>query len=136
VSAPTACSLTRRLTLHGRHRYESGGPTGDHGHLYRIDVTVRGTVDDQCGAIIDLDTFDRILDQQLLIVLGGAHLNEVVPEFASGARPPTCEALAAWCWRQVAPRLPAHVHLARVRVAEDDTLWADCTGSATDVEMT
>ncbi len=95
-----------------------------------------GPVDAASGAIIDLDRFDRILDEQLVAPLSGRHLNTAVPEFASGAQAPTCEALAAWCWRQLAPRLPAHVDLARVRVAEDDTLWADCTGAASSLETT
>jgi hypothetical protein len=57
----------------------------------------------------------------------GRNLNLDVAEFTAGALP-TCESLAVLVYRRVASRLPAGVALARVRVAEDATLHADCTG--------
>jgi hypothetical protein len=41
---------------------------------------------------------------------------------------PTCEAIAADVFPRVAARLPAGVVLERVRILEDPTLYADCTG--------
>jgi hypothetical protein len=41
---------------------------------------------------------------------------------------PTCEAVALDVFRRVAPRLPPGVSLERVRIMEDPTLYADCTG--------
>ena len=63
----------------------------------------------------------------------GRHLNLVLPEFAYGKLLPTCEAMAAYLFPRLARRLPAGVHLDRVRLAEDATLYADCTGP-TDAE--
>jgi 6-pyruvoyl-tetrahydropterin synthase len=124
------CSLTRAIALHARHRYPDRGATEPHGHLYRIEFTVRGPLDAARSAIIDLGALDTILTQYVAQPLGGSDLNTVIPEFASGAQQPTCEAFAAWCWRTVAQQLPQNVELERVRVAEDATLWADCTGVA------
>jgi len=121
-------SLTRALALHARHRYEAGGPAADHGHLYRIEVTVQGSLDGARSMIIDLDALDALLTNELAEPIGGRHLNEAIEEFSSGAQQPSCEAFAAWCWRRLASRLPSGVQLERVRVAEDATLWADCTG--------
>jgi 6-pyruvoyl-tetrahydropterin synthase len=129
VTGPVCCSLTRAITLHARHRYP-GGLDGEHGHLYRIEVTVRGALDATQSAVIELATLDEILAQQIAQPLGGSNLNAAIPEFASGTRQPTCEAFAAWCWHTMAGHLPRGVELERVRVAEDATLWADCTGVA------
>jgi hypothetical protein len=41
---------------------------------------------------------------------------------------PTCEALAMDVYRRIAARLPRGVTLERVRIMEDPTLYADCTG--------
>lgn len=134
-------SLTRAVTFHARHRYwvpawsaeqnrARFGWTSDapgHGHAYQCAVTVAGALDPVTGMVMDLPELDRILAEEVL-VLDGRHLNEQVPEFAYGATLPTCEALAAWLFRRIAPRLPAGVALQRVRVAEDATLHADCTG--------
>jgi 6-pyruvoyltetrahydropterin/6-carboxytetrahydropterin synthase len=137
-----ACALTRRIAFHARHRYHRAdwseaenqarfGWTADapgHGHLYRIDVTVTGPLDPSTQMILDLREFDAILAEEIVRPLSGTLLNESVDLFSSGAQLPTCEALAAWCWNRVAGRLQDTVRLTRVRVAEDETLWADCTG--------
>lgn len=136
--------MTRAVTLHARHRYHKAawsetenrarfGWTSDapgHGHLYRVEVTVDGPLDPETQMVIDLVRLDEILTETILTPLDGRHLNDAVPAFASGEQLPSCEAVAAWCFRQVADRLPSTVRLARVRVAEDDTLWADCTAPA------
>jgi 6-pyruvoyltetrahydropterin/6-carboxytetrahydropterin synthase len=137
------CSITRVVTFHARHRYHRAdwseaenrrrfGWTADapgHGHLYRAEVTVTGPLDADTQMVMDLTALDVILTEEIARPLDGRHLNEVVPSFAAGRQLPSCEALAAWCWERIAGRLPAGVTLERVRVAEDPTLWADCTGS-------
>jgi 6-pyruvoyl-tetrahydropterin synthase len=77
--------------------------------------------------IIDLTALDQILADEVR-VLDGSELNRDVPEFAAGARQPSCEALAALLYARVAARLPAGVTLERLRLAEDAGLHADCTG--------
>jgi 6-pyruvoyl-tetrahydropterin synthase len=124
------CSLTRAIALHARHRYPHGEPREEHGHLYRIEVTVCAALDAARSAVVDLAGLDAILAQHVTQPLAGSNLNAAIPEFASGAWSPTCEALAAWCWRTMVDRLPPGVALERVRVAEDATLWADCSGVA------
>jgi 6-pyruvoyltetrahydropterin/6-carboxytetrahydropterin synthase len=137
------CALTRRVAFHARHRYyraewsaaenqQRFGWTAEspgHGHLYRVDVTVAGPLDPATQMIIDLGELDAILAEEVVRPLAGTLLNESVAVFASGAELPSCEALAAWCWSRITRRLHAGVRLERVRVAEDETLWADCTES-------
>jgi 6-pyruvoyl-tetrahydropterin synthase len=60
----------------------------------------------------------------------GKNLNRDVPAFTSGRPLPTCEAIARYLFGRIAPRLPARVVLERVRIAEDATLYGDCTGIA------
>lgn len=134
-------ALTRRIAFHARHRYYraewteaenrqrfgwTAEPPG-HGHLYRVDVTITGPLDPATQMIFDLREFDTILAEEIVQPLAGTVLNESIDRFASGAELPSCEALAAWCWGRVADRLHGEVQLERVRVAEDETLWADCT---------
>ena len=134
-------SLTRTVKFHAVHRYyrpdwsesrnrEAFGSLTDppgHGHDYQCAVTVRGPVDDT-GMIIDLVLLDRLLQEEVLEPFAGKHLNLDVPAFAYGSTLPTCEAIAAYVFPRVAGRLPAGVALERVRIMEDPTLYADCTG--------
>ena len=99
-----------------------------HGHDYRCAVTVAGPLDD-AGMIMDLALLDRVLEEEVLTPFAGKHFNLNVPAFAKGRPLPTCEAIAAYVFGRIAGRLPAGVSLQRVRIAEDRTLYADCTGA-------
>ena len=136
-----AIELTRTVGFRAVHRLyradwspernrEAFGPLSDppgHPHDYTCAVTVTGTLDRVMGMVMDLVELDRILRDEIVTPFEGRNLNQAVAEFASGTLP-TCESLASLVYRRVAPRLPAGVTLARVRVAEDATLHADCTG--------
>jgi 6-pyruvoyltetrahydropterin/6-carboxytetrahydropterin synthase len=135
-----AVSLTRMVTFHAWHRYyrpdwsearnrEVFGPLADspgHSHDYQCAVTIHGPLD-EAGMIADLTLLDRVLDEEVVSQFAGKHLNDV-PAFAQGRPLPTCEAIAAYVFRRIAARLPEGIGLGRVRIAEDPTLYADCTG--------
>jgi 6-pyruvoyltetrahydropterin/6-carboxytetrahydropterin synthase len=139
-----AVSLTRTVGFHASHRYyrpdwsearnrEAFGPLADppgHGHDYQCAVTVGGPFDETTGMILDLSLLDGILRDEVLIPFAGKHFNLDVPAFAYGRMLPTCEAIAAHVFGRIAPRLPAGIALERVRIMEDPTLYADCTGIA------
>ena len=132
-------TLTRRVRFEARHRFwrpewdaarnraAFGAAAEDHGHRYTCAVTLAGRLPDD-GALVDLAALDAILAEEVTGRLHGTHLNEALPEFAYGASLPTCEALAAWAWARIAPRLPANVELVEVRIAEDATLEGSCAG--------
>jgi 6-pyruvoyltetrahydropterin/6-carboxytetrahydropterin synthase len=136
-------SLTRTIGFHALHRYyrpewsesrnrEVFGSLADppgHGHDYQCAVTVSGGLG-ETGMILDLALLDRILIEEVMRPLAGRHLNLDVPDFAYGRMLPTCEAIAEYVFRRIAPRLPDGVALERVRIMEDPTLYADCTGIA------
>ncbi|HXE56671.1 MAG TPA: 6-carboxytetrahydropterin synthase [Gemmatimonadales bacterium] len=135
-------SLTRTVRFTARHRlWRSDWPpernraafravADPHEHEYECAVTVAGPLDGRMGMIMDLGELDRILAEEVVAPLDGKSLNDDLPIFAGGAILPTCEALAAWLYGRIAPRLPGGVRLERVRVREDPTLHADCTGPA------
>jgi 6-pyruvoyltetrahydropterin/6-carboxytetrahydropterin synthase len=135
-------SLTRAVAFRALHRLyrpewtearnrEIFGPLSDppgHPHDYVCQVTVRGPVDAPMAMVMDLGELDRILRDEIVAPFDGKHLNLDVPAFAYGQMLPTCEAIAVHVYPRVATRLPPGVALERVRVLEDPTLYADCTG--------
>lgn len=80
-----------------------------HGHSFRIEVAVRGPVDDNTGWLID---FQQLHDAwaPLDAALDHRYLNEV-----AGLENPTSENLAQWIWERLRATLPG---LCRVTVAE------------------
>jgi 6-pyruvoyltetrahydropterin/6-carboxytetrahydropterin synthase len=137
-----AVSLTRAVQFHALHRLyradwteaqnrEFFGPVSDapgHPHDYQCAVTVRGPIESSQGMVIDLALLDRILHDEVVAPFHGKHLNRDVPAFGEGRMLPTCEAMAAYVFPRIAARLPSGVVLERVRIAEDPTLYGDCTG--------
>lgn len=135
-------SLSRVVGFRALHRFfrpdwseaqnrDMFGPLSEapgHAHDYQCVVTVSGPLEPLRGMVMDLMALDRILQEEVVGRFDGRHLNLDVPEFAYGRTLPTCEAIAAHVYRRVAARLPGDVALDRVRVLEDPTLYADCTG--------
>jgi 6-pyruvoyltetrahydropterin/6-carboxytetrahydropterin synthase len=99
-----------------------------HPHDYLCAVTVSGPVSEETGMIMDLGALDGLLEEEVVRPFHGKHLNRDVPAFAYGRRIPTCEALAQYVFERLAGRLPPPVRLERVRIQEDETLYAECTG--------
>lgn len=133
-------SLTRTVTFPATHRMwradwseqenkKHFGPVADyHGHEYTCAVTVAGPLDPASGMLVDLAHLDSIIAAEVIDRLGGRRLNSDLPEFASGCPLPTCEALASILYPRIAARLPAGLSLMRIQVAEDPSLYAECTG--------
>lgn len=132
-------SLTRAVAFHALHHYQhpdrsepehhrhSGqDTTRPHGHLYRIEITVSGTPDPATSTLLDLDSLDQLINQRITRLLAGTDLNQSIESIRTGRLQPSCEGLAGWCWDQIDGSLPDGVILERVRVAEDQTLWAEC----------
>lgn len=129
-------SLSRTVSFSAGHHYSRpewsdernaevfGSSRHNHGHNYRVVVTVVGEPDPETGFVTDLAALDGVLNE-LVRGLDQRDLTETVPEFAPGKGIPTTESLARWFWDQLSGRVPGPGRLARVRVDESDTLWAE-----------
>jgi 6-pyruvoyltetrahydropterin/6-carboxytetrahydropterin synthase len=128
--------LTRRITFAAAHRYRRPewsdaenerrfgmcARPNYHGHTYTCDVTVRGTIDDRTGMLVDLATLDRVLEVGVRARFDHANINLDVPEFAEGGLMPTGENLARYIFEVVARGMSGQATVEEVRVAEDATL--------------
>jgi len=66
-----------------------------HGHSFKIELTVRGPVDETTGWLIDFGVLDDKM-RPILERLDHYYLNEV-----EGLENPTSELLARWLWERV-----------------------------------
>ncbi len=80
-----------------------------HGHSFRVDVVVRGEVDEEEGWLIDFGEIKEAV-RPLRDALDHYYLNDV-----DGLENPTSENLAVWIWQRLQPVLSL---LAEVRVHE------------------
>jgi 6-pyruvoyltetrahydropterin/6-carboxytetrahydropterin synthase len=138
-----AVSLTRVVSFRAIHRLyradwseqrnrEAFGALATapgHAHDYQCAVTVTGPISPPMAMVLDLPLLDRIIDEEVVQPFDGKSLNRDVPDFADGMTIPTCEAIASLVYARIAARLPEGVALERVRILEDPSLYADCTGA-------
>ncbi|MDB4915901.1 MAG: 6-pyruvoyl tetrahydropterin synthase family protein [Gemmatimonadetes bacterium] len=130
--------LTRRVKFAAAHRYHVASWSearneaafgacarkSYHGHGYVCDVTVTGSVDATTGFVVDLPLLDATLEQEVRARFDHRNINLDVPEFGDGGLVPTGENLARFIAERVQAALGTAAQVARVVVAEDETLSA------------
>lgn len=113
-----------------------------HGHRYRLEATISGELCTKTGTsdegmVLDfgdvkhllMTTVHDALDHGFMVYRGDTAL---VKAFADAGLPvievgfiPTAENIVNWCAQQLAPLLPQHVRLSRLRLYETPNSWAD-----------
>ena len=108
--------IFKEFTFEAAHRLPNVQPGHKcarlHGHSFRVEIHVRGSVGAQSGWVVDFadlsDAFTPLRDQ-----LDHNYLNEI-----EGLSNPTSEILAQWIWSRLHPTLPL---LSKVVVRETCT---------------
>ncbi|MBC8121829.1 MAG: 6-carboxytetrahydropterin synthase QueD [Gemmatimonadaceae bacterium] len=91
-----------------------------HGHSFRLEIAVRGNLDESVGWVIDYADIAGIVDPIVEGELDHQLLNEI-----AGLENPTSERLAHWLWHRVVPELKG---LHRVSVSETASVWCHFYG--------
>jgi 6-pyruvoyltetrahydropterin/6-carboxytetrahydropterin synthase len=123
-AAQGVTEIFKEFTFEAAHRLPFVPPDHKcarlHGHSYRVEIRVGGTVDPRTGWIMDFadikTAFKPLLDR-----LDHYYLNDI-----EGLENPTSETLARWIWDHLRPALPA---LVEVTVRETCTSGAVYRGS-------
>lgn len=137
--------LTRRVAFAAAHRYYRDDWSAErnlavfgacanahgHGHNYALEATVEGTIDPETGFVVDLGVLDDVLRREVVLPLDHHHLNHDIAAFGPGGLIPTTENILVWAWPRIADQLPPGARLHRLRLHEDDTLFADYFGGDT-----
>lgn len=72
-----------------------------HGHSYRLDVAIRGALQDSgpaAGMIEDFDTIKTVVKRHVIETLDHQTLNDVIEN-------PTAERIVLWIWNALEPHL-------------------------------
>ena len=81
--------------------YHEGKCARLHGHSYRLEVAIRGPLQNTgpaAGMIEDFDVVKGTVKSAVIERLDHRNLNELIEN-------PTAEAIVAWIWRELAPKL-------------------------------
>ncbi|MGX9120945.1 6-carboxytetrahydropterin synthase QueD [Mesorhizobium sp. BHbsci] len=115
--------ITQAFTFEAAHRLprvpESHRCHRMHGHSYRVDLRLAGSVDPDTGFVVDFFDVEAAF-APLLQRLDHHCLNEI-----EGLTNPTAENIAIWIWDRIKPILP---QIASVTVWETPQCWAEYEG--------
>jgi 6-pyruvoyltetrahydropterin/6-carboxytetrahydropterin synthase len=99
-----------------------GRGVSQHGHNYRLEVTLRGEPDPVTGMVIDLKDLQALLEREIMARFDHRDLNLDTDFFEKN--PPTPENFARVIERLLLAALPAG-SLDRIRLRQDADLWVD-----------
>ena len=126
--------LTRAIEFSSSLRYARPGLSAEenarlfgrgasqHGHNYRLEVTLRGEPDPVTGMVIDLKHLQELLEREIMARFDHRDLNRDTDFFEKD--PPTPENLGRVIERLLLAALPAGC-LDRIRLQQDEDLWVD-----------
>lgn len=140
MSIMSVVTATRVLRFNAAHRIHNpelsdaenrelygkcNNPNG-HGHNYRLEVSVRGPVNERTGYVMDLGVLKRIVEDEIVDQVDHRNLNVDV-QFMRGINP-TAENIVVACWQLLAPRV-APAMLTKLRLWETENNYVEYEGS-------
>jgi 6-pyruvoyltetrahydropterin/6-carboxytetrahydropterin synthase len=93
-----------------------------HGHNYRLEVTVRGEPDPVTGMVIDIKAIQGLLEREIMERFDHRDLNHDTPYFEK--MPPTPENLARVIREILVKAFPEGM-LDRIRLQPDEDTWVE-----------
>jgi 6-pyruvoyltetrahydropterin/6-carboxytetrahydropterin synthase len=92
-----------------------------HGHNYRVEVSVRGEPDPVTGMVMDLKDLKDVIEREIMARFDHRDLNRDTPWFEK--TPPTPERFALVIFELLRGALGPRLHAVRLR--QDEDLWVD-----------
>jgi 6-pyruvoyltetrahydropterin/6-carboxytetrahydropterin synthase len=135
-----AVTVTRLLRFNAAHRVHNPSLSDDenaslfgkcnnpnwHGHNYRLEVSVRGEIDERTGYVMDLGLLRDIVEREVVSRTDHRNFNIDV-DYMRGIIP-TTENIVVAMWRVLQP-VVAPASLVRLRLWETDNNFVDYDGS-------
>ncbi len=101
-----------------------GAAARQHGHNYRLEVTVEGVPDPATGMVMDLKDLKTVLEREIMARFDHRDLNRDTPWFEK--QPATPERVALVIHGLLREALGEMLH--GVRLQQDEDLWVEVTG--------
>ena len=122
IEFSTSLRYARPDLSEAENRELFGRKAEQHGHNYRLEVTLRGEPDPVTGMVIDIKAVQGILEREIMERFDHRDLNHDTPYFEK--TPPTPENLARVIREILLAAFPEGM-LDRIRLQPDDDTWVE-----------
>jgi 6-pyruvoyltetrahydropterin/6-carboxytetrahydropterin synthase len=124
VDLSTSLRYWRSDLSEAENRALFGRFASQHGHNYRLEVTVQGEPDPATGMVMDLNDLKAVIEREISARFDHRDLNRDTPFFEKF--PPTPEHFARVIHGLLRAALGERLH--GVRLRQDQDLWVDVVG--------
>jgi 6-pyruvoyltetrahydropterin/6-carboxytetrahydropterin synthase len=124
VDFSTSLRYWRPDLTEAENRALFGRFASQHGHNYRLEVTVQGEPDPATGMVMDLNDLKAVIEREISARFDHRDLNRDTPFFEKF--PPTPEHFARVIHGLLRAALGDRLH--GVRLRQDEDLWVDVVG--------
>ncbi|MBS1701317.1 MAG: 6-carboxytetrahydropterin synthase [Armatimonadetes bacterium] len=115
-----------------RRLFPGWGSPYNHGHNYRLDVTVEGMVNRETGMVVNIKDIDAILKSRIVPEFAQKSINDEVPYFATHT--PSLENMMPYLWREILEAgLPPEVQMTSLRLEELPNFYGEYDGMKTTI---
>ena len=130
--------LTKQFKFCAAHKYWNDKWSSDknyevfgddvkvHGHNYVLDVTIRGTIDEDSGFIYDIQKLKDIVNKKVIKVLDHSQIQEDIQWFKD--KQPSTENLVLFIWESIVSDIQQSAELYKIKLRETPTIFTEYYG--------
>ena len=97
-----------------------------HGHNYWLSITVKGTIDEKSGFIIDIKKLNDVVNEHIIDVFDHSQIEKDISWFKD--KQPSTENMVLYIWNELFERIPSGASLHCVKLRETPTIYSEYYG--------
>ena len=97
-----------------------------HGHNYKLDVTIKGKIDNESGFVINISDLKHIVNTYVIDILDHSQIQEDIKWFND--KQPSTENLVVFIWNQINEHIASDTKLHKIKLRETPTIYTEYYG--------
>ena len=130
--------LTKEYNFCAAHRYWNnqwsktknkevfGDDVRIHGHNYDLLITVKGTVNNDSGFIIDIKKLNKVMFKYVINLFDHSQIEKDIDWFLD--KQPSTENMVIFIWNQISDKIPSGASLYCIKLRETPTMFTEYYG--------
>ncbi len=97
-----------------------------HGHNYILSITVKGTINDDSGFIVDIKELNKVVSKYIIDIFDHSQIEKDINWFKS--RQPSTENMVVFMWNEIVDKIPSEAILYCIKLRETPTIFSEYYG--------
>jgi len=97
-----------------------------HGHNYILSITVKGTINNDSGFIVDIKKLNKIAFEYIIDIFDHSQIEKDINWFKD--KQPSTENMLIFMWNEIVDRIPSGAILHCIKLRETPTIFSEYYG--------